>query len=90
MKKSEETIVIIGITLLIIVCVAVWVAVWVAIAKKVHSEPIKEYSPKYELVSIETDVVVKSSSGFGATLDKDIRYTLIYIEDGKFVVYQTF
>ena len=54
------------------------------------SDELIEYSAKYELVSIETDLVVTSSSGFGAILAQDIRYTLTYIEDGKFVVYQTF
>ncbi len=90
MKKSEETIVIIGITLLIIVCVAVWVDVWVAIAKKVHSEPIKEYSPKYELVNVKTEIITVSENAANVVLVQDIRYTLTYIEDGKPVIFQTY
>ena len=85
MKKCNYNVMFIFITL-VLVCGLVSVY----ISKKDNSEPIKEYSPKYELVSIETDLVVTVSNTFGAVQRQDIRYTLTYIEDGKFVVYQTF
>ena len=85
MKKCDYNFIFIFIAL-VLVCGLVSVY----ISKKDNSEPIKEYSPKYELVSIETDLVVTVSNTFGAVQRQDIRYTLIYIEDDKFVVYQTF
>ena len=62
----------------------------VYILKKDNSEPIKEYSPKYELVNVKTEIITISENAANVLLVQDIRYTLIYIEDGKFVVYQTF
>lgn len=82
MKKSEKILSIILTGLLIIS----FSAALVAITKK----PIKEYSPKYELVSVKTDLVVTVSNTFGAVERQDVRYTLTYIEDGKFVIFQTY
>ena len=86
MKNSEKILSIILISLLLIVLGVTLVAV----ATDYNSEPIKEYSPKYELVSVKTDLVVTVSNTFGAVQRQDIRYTLIYIEDDKFVVFETY
>lgn len=86
MKKSEKILSIIFISLLIIA----FSAALVAITKYYVLKPIKEYSPKYELVSVKTDLVVTVSNTFGVVQKQDIRYTLTYIEDGKFVIFQTY
>lgn len=57
---------------------------------KNNSEPIKEYSPKYELVSVKTEIITTSENVADVVLVQDIRYTLTYIEDGKFVIFQTY
>lgn len=86
MKKSEKILSIICISLVMIM----FGVTLAAIAINYDSEPIKEYSPKYELVSVKTDLVVTVSNTFGAVQRQDIRYTLTYIEDGKFVIFETY
>lgn len=86
MKKSEEILSMILISLVIIV----FGVTLAAIAINYDSEPIKEYSPKYELVSVKTEIITTSENVADVVLVQDIRYTLTYIEDGKFVIFETY
>lgn len=86
MKKGEGILSAILISLVIIV----FRVILGAIATNYNSEPIKEYSPKYELVSVKTEIITTSENVADVVLVQDIRYTLTYVEDGKFVIFQTY
>ena len=54
------------------------------------SDELIEYSAKYELVNVKTEIITISENAANVVLVQDIRYTLTYIEDGKPVIFQTY
>ena len=85
MKKCNYNVMFIFITLVLVFGI---VSAYIRI--KNSSEPIKEYSPKYELVNVKTEIITISENAANVVLVQDIRYTLTYIEDGKPVIFQTY
>ena len=78
MKKCDYNFIFIFIALVLVFGI---VSTYIRI--KNNSEPIKEYSPKYELVNVKTEIITISENAANVVLVQDIRYTLTYIEDGK-------